>query len=73
MTFKKSILGKDVSINQDNQLSTKKFLPRAKGRSFIFEEGNFTLNKSTYTNCKKRDGCPPWSIQKRLCMIKINN
>ena len=56
------ILGQDISINDINELSTKKYLSRAKGKSFIYENGNFTLNKGIYTNCMKRKGCSPWSI-----------
>ena len=56
------ILGQDISINDFNELSTKRYLSRAKGKSFIYEDGNFTLNKGIYTNCKKREGCSPWSI-----------
>ena len=60
---KNRILGKDIAINQNNKLSTERYLPRAKGRSLILENENMTLKKGVYTNCKKRDGCPPWSIQ----------
>ena len=56
------ILGQDISINDINELSSKRYLSRAKGKSFIYEDGNFSLNKGIYTNCKKREGCPPWSI-----------
>ena len=59
----KRILGKDVSINNDNRLSKDEYLPRAKGRSLILERDNIILKKGIYTNCKKRDGCPPWSIR----------
>tara|TARA_B100000989_G_scaffold127253_1_gene94467 strand:- start:6037 stop:8436 length:2400 start_codon:yes stop_codon:yes gene_type:complete len=58
-----SILGKDLTLNQNNNLSNEKYLPRAKGRSFSMEDGSMILKKSIYTNCKKRDGCPPWSIK----------
>ncbi len=58
----KKILGQDISLNDNNMLSKKKYLSRAKGKSFIYEDGNFTFNKGVYTNCKKREGCSPWSI-----------
>tara|TARA_X000000950_G_scaffold288838_1_gene407801 strand:+ start:5752 stop:8148 length:2397 start_codon:yes stop_codon:yes gene_type:complete len=62
--FKKNrILGKDIAINQNNKLTNERYLPRAKGRSLLLENDNMTLKKGVYTNCKKRDGCPPWSIQ----------
>ena len=60
---KKRIIGKDTIINDDNKLSSKEYLPRAKGRYFIFENDNIILRKSIYTNCKKTDGCPAWSIK----------
>ena len=62
--FKKNrILGKDVILNQDNNLSSERYLPRAKGKSFLIEDDNMILKKGIYTNCKKRDGCSPWSIK----------
>ena len=62
--FKKNkILGKDLILNQDNNLSNERYLPRAKGRSFLIEKNNMILKKGIYTNCKKRDGCSPWSIK----------
>ena len=59
----KKILGKDISINKDNKLSNDKYLPRAKGRSLVLGGDSMILRKSIYTNCKKTDGCPPWSIR----------
>ena len=29
----------------------------------IFENGNSTIKKIIATNCEKKDGCPPWSIE----------
>ncbi len=60
---KKKLIGKDVTVNRDNSLSKINFLPRIKSRSLILENGNLMFNKSVYTSCKKRDGCPPWLIQ----------
>ena len=60
---KKEIYGKDVAINSNNNnLLSKQHLPRSKSRSIVIDENYFTLKKSVYTNCKKRDGCPPWLI-----------
>lgn len=59
----KKIIGKDIEINQDNKISDKNYLPRAKSKSLISENGIVSLNKVVYTNCKKREGCPPWMIQ----------
>jgi LPS-assembly protein len=58
----KKIFGKDVQINRDNELLDKKNLARSKSRSIIIEKNKTTLKKSVYTNCKKRNGCPPWLI-----------
>ncbi len=76
---KKNILGQDVVINDDN-LSSKKYLPRAKSVSLIYEDGDFILKKGVYTNCEKREGCSPWSItakevkhDKKRKLIKYNN
>tara|TARA_B100000989_G_scaffold282825_1_gene248229 strand:+ start:13124 stop:15526 length:2403 start_codon:yes stop_codon:yes gene_type:complete len=60
---KKKLIGKDVTVNRDNSSSKIVFLPRIKSRSLVLENGNLTFNKSVYTSCKKRDGCPPWLIQ----------
>ena len=63
---KAKIYGKDIIINSDNELlSSKKHLARSKSRSLISEKNFLTLNKTVYTNCKKRDNdrCPPWLIQ----------
>ena len=61
--IQKKIYGKDVIINRNNKnLLDKKHLARSKSRSIIIDENNTTLNKSVYTNCKKREGCPPWLI-----------
>ncbi len=60
--YKKRILGQDIEINEDNTLSSKNYLPRSKSKSLIYENGDFTLKKGVFTNCKKREGCSPWSI-----------
>ena len=51
---KQTILGKDVLVNNNNTLSSKRFLPRIKGRSLIFENGNSTIKKSLLLIVKKR-------------------
>ena len=60
---KQNILGKDILVNNNNTLSSRRFLPRIKGRSLIFENGNSIIKKIIATNCEKKEGCPPWSIQ----------
>ena len=60
---RKKILGKNVIVNKENKLSKQRYLPRIKSNSIIFENGNSKFNKTVYTSCKKREGCPPWLIQ----------
>ncbi len=36
--------------------------PRIKGKSVINDEEFTEITKGVFTNCKKRDGCPPWKI-----------
>ena len=59
---RKEILGNDISMNNENKID-RDFLPRMKGVSIFYDENNVIVNKSVFTNCKKRDGCPPWSIK----------
>ena len=60
---KKEIVGKDISINRDNErLLNANHVPRSKSRSFIYNKNFLTLKKSVYTNCKKSENCPPWLI-----------
>ena len=49
-------LKKDIFGNKDND-------PRFKGISSSSKDGVTTINKAIFTNCKKNDKCPPWSIQ----------
>ena len=58
----KKILGKDVNVNNNNA-NNKEYLPRMKGRALSFDKDNLKIDKSVFTNCKKRDGCPPWLIK----------
>ena len=57
------IVGKDIEVNIDNKISSKKYLPRIKSKSLVINDGISKLKKGVYTNCKKREGCPPWIIQ----------
>ena len=58
----KKILGKDVNVNNNNA-NNKEYLPRMKGRALSYDKDNLKIDKSVFTNCKKRDGCPPWLIK----------
>ena len=59
---RKEILGNDISMNNENKID-RDFLPRMKGVSIFYDENNVIVNKSVFTNCKKRDGCPPWLLK----------
>ena len=49
-------------MNNENKID-RDFLPRMKGVSIFYDENNVIVNKSVFTNCKKRDGCPPWLLK----------
>ena len=59
---KKEILGQDIDLNNNSDLE-KDYLPRMKGKAFFYNENNVKVTKSVFTNCKKRDGCPPWHLK----------
>ena len=47
-----NLVGSNGSLNE----------PRIKGKSVINDEEFTEIKKGVFTNCKKRDGCPPWKI-----------
>ena len=47
-----NLSGSDGNINE----------PRIKGKSLINDKEFTEIKKGVFTNCKKRDGCPPWKI-----------
>jgi len=57
------IFAKDISINNNENTISKENLARSKSRSGILDKNFFRLKKTSFTNCKKRDGCAPWSIE----------
>ena len=61
-TTSNKLLGKDISINLNNENFNIDNEPRLKGRS-LTSKGNLTeISKGIFTTCKIRDGCPPWEI-----------
>ena len=61
---KKEMLGRDIELNSDNKNKIKKeYLPRMKGKTFFYDKDYTIVNKTVYTNCQKRDGCPPWLLK----------
>ena len=60
----KEILGRDIDLNNKNEnKKDKEYLPRMKGKAFFYDKDYTIVNKTVYTNCKKRDGCPPWQLK----------
>jgi len=57
------IFAKDILINDKQDLLDQDYLPRSKSRSAIIEKDFIILKKTSYTNCKKRNECAPWSIE----------
>ena len=59
----KEIVGKDTTIEFENSsFGNIKNQPRLKGNSIYSSENKTEITKSTFTTCKKRDGCPPWTL-----------
>jgi len=57
------ILGKDLSINFNNNLfQSKENEPRLKGNTLFLDKNITKVKKGVFTTCKKRDGCPPWVL-----------
>jgi LPS-assembly protein len=56
------IFAKDVNLTLNNQNSKNQNEPRLKSNSLVSDNKNTELIKGIFTNCKKRDGCPPWQI-----------
>ena len=54
-----SILGKDLNIDF---FTKNKNEPRLKGKSVIHSKDKTIVAKGVFTTCKKRDGCPPWTL-----------
>ena len=59
-----SYIAQDIDINFKKDLfGNKENDPRFKGTSSSSKNGITTIDKAIFTNCKKNDNCPPWSIQ----------
>ena len=60
----KNFISSDIKINiHKNIFDNKKNDPRIYGVSSVGKKNITTVNKGIFTTCKKRDGCPPWTIQ----------
>ena len=59
----KEVIGKDPKIIFENTaFGNQVNEPRLKGNSIRINKGNTTINKATFTTCKKTDDCPPWTL-----------
>ena len=57
------IAGKDTKIEFENSsFGNKKNQPRLKGNAIYSNKDKTEVTKSIFTTCKKRDGCPPWTL-----------
>ena len=56
------ILGKDFSMDFNNDSFNKNNDPRLKGNAFSSKDDISIISKGIFTTCKKNDTCPPWQI-----------
>ena len=61
---KRVLLGKDVRGSFSNKIfGNEENEPRISGVKIYSDKQNTIINKGIFTTCKKRDGCPPWTIK----------
>ena len=58
----KKFIGKDISIDFNNQYLDKNNEPRLKGNSISIDNNKTIVNKGIFTTCKKNGSCPPWQM-----------
>ena len=56
------LIGKDVSIDFNEQYFQKNNEPRLKGTTVSSDFDNTVVKNGIFTTCKKRDDCPPWQF-----------
>ena len=61
-TISKKIIGKDVSVNLNNQSFEKDNEPRIKGNAVRINSDETLISKGVFTTCKKNADCPPWQL-----------
>ncbi len=61
-TVTNELIGKDITINLDNESFNKENQPRIKGRSIEYNKNVAEITKGVFTTCKKNDKCPPWQL-----------
>ena len=64
-TKKQEMIGSDVSVilDQENFGVSQKSDPRFVANDIFMSKDITNLSKGVFTVCKKRDGCPPWSLK----------
>ena len=58
----KKFIGKDISIDFNNQYLDKNNEPRLKGNSISIDNNKTIVSKGIFTTCKKNGSCPPWQM-----------
>ena len=67
--LKKELIGKDITLNLNNETFKPQNDPRIKGRSIIYRDRFTEITNGIFTTCKKTDKCPPWQLSAK----KINH
>jgi len=56
------LIGKDVSINFNEQYFQENSEPRLKGNTVSSDVNQTVIKNGVFTTCKKNDDCPPWQF-----------
>jgi len=56
---------KDIEFNLNNSIITNLNEPRLKGNSLVMGNKQKIITKGIFTNCKKREDCPPWQLKSK--------
>ncbi|MGL3827106.1 LPS-assembly protein LptD [Candidatus Pelagibacter communis] len=72
-TDSNKFFGKDVVLKLDNSLQSNSNEPRVMANSFEYSENKSNLNKGVFTNCQRRDGCPPWEMSAKKVEYNKND
>ena len=58
------VIGRDLKIDFINNLfGSEKNEPRLKGNYIYLNKNDTIIKNAIFTNCKKREKCPPWTLQ----------
>ena len=56
------VIGKDISLDLNNEYFLKENEPRLKGKTIKSDGNESIITKGVFTTCKKNDDCPPWQL-----------